>query len=88
MPRQGASCEDPQATKKYGDICKGHSNSVEGVKDECKENEGEWENGKCKFEDDEDDTDFKNEICEDKKDMKKYKKICKSDSDDWLGNHN
>ena len=80
--RQGASCEDPQATKKYGDICKGHGNSLEGVKDECKEIGGEWGNGKCKFEDDEDETDFQDELCENKKDMKKYKKICKSHSDD------
>ena len=80
--RQGALCDDPQATKKYGDICKGHGNYLEGVKDECKENGGEWGNGKCKFEDDEDETDFQDELCEDKKDMKKYKKICKSDSDD------
>ena len=81
IPRQGASCEDPQSTKKYGDICKGHGNSL-GVKDECKENRGEWENGKCKFEDDEDETDFQDELCKNKKDMKKYKKICKSGSDD------
>ena len=67
IPRQGASCEDPQATKKYGDICKGHGNSLEGVKDECKENGGEWGNDKCKFEDDEDETDFQDELCEDKK---------------------
>ena len=80
--RQGALCDDPQATKKYGDICKEHGNYLEGVKDECKKNGGEWENGKCKFEDDEDETDFQDELCEDKKDMKKYKKICKSDSDD------
>ena len=40
--RQGALCEDPQATIKYGDICKGHGNYLEGVKDECKENGGEW----------------------------------------------
>ena len=82
IPRQGASCEDPQATKKYGDICKGHGNYLEGVKDECKENGGEWENSKCKFEDDEDETDFQDELCEDKKGIKMYKKICKSDSDD------
>ena len=80
--RQGALCDDPQATKKYGDICKGHGNYLEGVKDECKENGGEWENSKCKFEDDEDETDFQDELCEDKKGIKMYKKICKSDSDD------
>ena len=28
---------------------KGHGNYLEGVKDECKENGGEWGNGKCKF---------------------------------------
>jgi hypothetical protein len=82
IPRQGASCEDPQATKKYGDICKGHGNSLEDVKDECKENGGEWDNGKCKLEDDEDETDFQDQLCEDKKGIKKYKKICKSNSDD------
>ena len=80
--RQGVLCDDPQGTKKFGDVCKGHGNYLEGVKDECKENGGELENGKCKFEDDEDETDFKDELCENKKDMKKYKKICKSDSDD------
>ena len=79
---QGALCDDPQATKKYGDICKGHGNYLEGVKDECKENGGEWENDKCKFEDDEDETDFQDKLCEDKKGIKKYNKICKSDSDD------
>jgi hypothetical protein len=80
--RQGALCDDPQATKKYGDICKGHGNYLEGVKDECKENGGEWKNGKCKFEDEEDETDFQDGLCEDKKGIKKYTKICKSDSDD------
>ena len=65
--RQGALCDDPQATKKYGDICKGHGNYLEGVKDECRKNGGEWENGKCKFEDDEGETAFKDELCEDKK---------------------
>ena len=84
--RQGALCDDPQAIKKYGEICKGYGNYLEDVKDECKDKRGEWDNGKCKFEDeddeDEDETDFKDELCEDKKDIKKYKKICKLDSDD------
>ena len=26
---QGALCDDPQAIKKYGEICKGHGNSFE-----------------------------------------------------------
>ena len=81
MHRQGALCDDPQGTKKYGDICKGHGNYIEDVKDECNEIGGEWDNGKCRFEDDEDETDLQDELCEDKKGIKKYKKICKSDSD-------
>jgi hypothetical protein len=80
--RQGALCDDPQSIKKYGDICKGHGNYLEDVKDECKEDGGEWDNGKCKLEDDEDETDFQDQLCEDKKGIKKYKKICKSDSND------
>ena len=76
-------CDDPQSIKKYGDICKGHGNYLEDVKDKCKENGGEWDNGKCKLEDDEDETDFQDQLCEDKKGIKKYKKICKSDSNDW-----
>ena len=40
--RQGALCDDPQSIKKYGNICKGHGNYLDDVKDECKERE---ENG-------------------------------------------
>ena len=80
--RQGALCDDPQAIKKYGEICKGHGNYIEDVKDECKDKGGEWDNGECKFGDNEDETDFKDELCDDKKDIKKYKKICNPDSDD------
>jgi hypothetical protein len=60
--RQGALCDDPQAVKKYGEVCKGYGNSVADIKEECKDKRGEWENGKCKFEDDEDEIDFEDEF--------------------------
>ncbi|MGE5634444.1 MAG: hypothetical protein ACM3VV_04385 [Deltaproteobacteria bacterium] len=67
--RQDALCDDPQAVKKYGEICKGHGNSFEDVKEECKDKGGEWNNGKCKFEDDdEDEKDFEDEFEEEEED--------------------
>jgi hypothetical protein len=67
--RQGALCDDPQAVKKYGEVCKGYGNSVEDIKEECKDKGGEWENGKCKFEDDEDEIDFEDEFVEEEEDI-------------------
>jgi hypothetical protein len=49
------------------------------TKELCSEYDGEWDNGKCKIKDDNDETDFEDELCDDEKDTKKYKKICKSD---------
>ena len=60
--RQSALCDDPQAVKKYGEVCKGYGNSFEDAKEECKDKGGEWNNGKCKFENDEDETDFEDEF--------------------------
>ena len=37
----------------------------------------EWNNGKCKIKNDEDKTDYEDELCDDAKDTKKYAKICK-----------
>jgi hypothetical protein len=59
---QDALCDDPQAVKKYGEVCKGYGNSFEDAKEECKDKGGEWNNGKCKFEDDEDEKDFEDEF--------------------------
>ena len=53
--RQGALCSDPQAVKKYGEICEGYDNSFEDIKEECKDKGGEWNDDKCKFEDDDED---------------------------------
>ncbi len=39
--------------------------------------DGEWNNGKCKIKNDEDKTDYEDELCDDPKDTKKYPKICK-----------
>ncbi|HEX2408212.1 MAG TPA: hypothetical protein VHJ38_13495 [Nitrososphaeraceae archaeon] len=52
------------------------------AKELCSEYDGEWDNGKCKIKDDEDKADYEDDLCDDPKDTKKYKKICKSDSDD------
>lgn len=52
------------------------------AKELCSEYDGEWNNGKCKIKDDEDKVDYKDDLCDDPKDTKKYKKICKSDSDE------
>jgi hypothetical protein len=60
--RQGALCDEPQSIKKHGEICKGYGNSFEDAKEECKDKGGEWNDGKCKFENDEDETDFEDEF--------------------------
>lgn len=52
------------------------------AKELCSEYDGEWNNGKCKIKDDEEKADYEDDLCDDPKDNKKYKKICKSDSDD------
>jgi hypothetical protein len=49
------------------------------AKELCSEYDGEWDNGKCKIKDDNDETDFEDELCDDEKDTKKYNKICESD---------
>jgi hypothetical protein len=49
------------------------------AKELCSEYDGEWNNGKCKIKNDKDETDFEDELCDNKKDAKKYKEICKSD---------
>ena len=68
--RQNALCNDPQAVKKYGEICKGYDNSFEDVKEGCKDNEGEWNDGKCKFEDDDkDEIDFEDEFEEEEEEI-------------------
>ncbi len=68
--RQGALCDDPQAVKKYGEICKGYDNSFEDIREECKDKGGEWYDGKCKFEDDdEDEIDFEDEFEEEKEEI-------------------
>ena len=71
MYHQGALCDDPQAVKKYGEICKGYENSFEEIKDECKDKEGEWDNGKCKFEDNEDEKDFDDKFKEEEESKEK-----------------
>jgi hypothetical protein len=66
---QDALCDDPQAVKKYGEVCRGHGNSFEDAKEGCKDKGGEWNNGKCKFEDDdEDEKDFEDEFEEEEED--------------------
>jgi hypothetical protein len=55
------------------------------AKDLCSLYEGEWSNGKCKIKNDEDKTDYEDELCDDAKDTKKYAKICKGNSD-YLNN--
>jgi hypothetical protein len=52
------------------------------AKELCSEYDGEWDNGKCIIKDDEDKADYEDDLCDDPKDTKKYKKIGKSDSDD------
>lgn len=71
MYHQGALCDDPQAVKKYGEICKGYENSFEEIKDECKDKEDEWDNGKCKFEDNEDEKDFEDKFKEEEESKEK-----------------
>ena len=51
------------------------------AKDLCSQYDGEWNNGKCKIKNDEDKTDYEDELCDDPKDTKKYPKICKDNSD-------
>ena len=51
------------------------------AKELCSDYDGEWDNGKCKIEDNKDETDFEDELCDDAKDTKKYPKICKDNSD-------
>ena len=51
------------------------------AKDLCSQYDGEWNNGKCKIKNDEDKTDYEDELCDDAKDTKKYPKICKDNSD-------
>jgi hypothetical protein len=46
----------------------------------CSQYDGEWNNGKCKIKNDEDKTDYEDELCDDAKDTKKYAKICKDNS--------
>lgn len=48
------------------------------AKDLCSQYDGEWNNGKCKIKNDEDKTDYEDELCDDVKDTKK---ICKGNSD-------
>jgi hypothetical protein len=52
------------------------------AKDLCSQYDGEWNNGKCKIENDDDKTDYEDELCDDAEDTKKYPKICKSGSND------
>jgi hypothetical protein len=47
----------------------------------CSQYDGEWSNGKCKIKNDEDKTDYEDELCDDAKDTKKYAKTCKGNSD-------
>jgi len=51
------------------------------AKDLCSQYDGEWNNGKCKIKNDEDKTDYEDELCDDHKDTKKYTKIWKGSSD-------
>jgi Na+/H+-translocating membrane pyrophosphatase len=46
------------------------------AKEYCSDYGGEWDNGKCKIEDDEDKADYEDDVCDDAEDSKKYKKIC------------
>ena len=50
------------------------------AKDLCSQYDGQWNNGKCKIKNDEDKTDYEDELCDDPKDTKKYSKICKDNS--------
>jgi hypothetical protein len=50
------------------------------AKNLCSQYDGEWNNGKCKIKNDEDKTDYEDELCDDAKDTKKYPKICKDNS--------
>jgi hypothetical protein len=51
------------------------------AKDLCSQYDGEWNNGKCKIKNDDDKTDYEDELCDDPKDTEKYAKICKGNSD-------
>jgi hypothetical protein len=51
------------------------------AKDLCSQYDGEWNNGKCKIKNEDDKTDYEDELCDDPKDTKKYVKICKGNSD-------
>ena len=51
MANQGALCGDPQAIKKYGEVCRESGEYHEDVKDKCKVNDDADEDGndKCKI---------------------------------------
>ena len=51
------------------------------AKDLCSQYDGEWNNGKCKLKNNDDKTDYEDELCDDPKDTEKYAKICKGNSD-------
>jgi hypothetical protein len=49
---------------------KDYDNSFEDVKEECKDNGGEWNDGKCKFEDDDkDEINFEDEFEEEEEEI-------------------
>lgn len=52
---QGALCDDPQAIKKYGEVCRGSGEyQEEDAKDKCEVNDDEDGNDNCKIDDDND----------------------------------
>ncbi|HET7643435.1 MAG TPA: hypothetical protein VFK40_07995 [Nitrososphaeraceae archaeon] len=65
MASQGALCGDPQAIKKYGEVCRESGEYQEDVKDKCKVNDDEDGNDKCKI-DGRNDNDEDSEEDEDK----------------------
>jgi hypothetical protein len=81
--RLDSLCDDPQATKKYGEICKGYGNYYKDLKDEYEDKDGKWENNRCEFDHDteiEKQFEFE-EVCEEIKDNDDlYCEIC-MDSD-------
>ncbi len=46
----------------------------------CSHYDDQWNNGKSKIKNDEDKTDYEDELCGVPKDTKKYSKICKENS--------
>jgi len=46
------------------------------AKDLCAQYDGEWNNGKCKLENDKDEADYEDELCDNAKDKEKYSEIC------------